>query len=60
VARAGDELAMLDGQLDLHRLTLLHKCSGLTAEQRAARSVEPSRMSLLGPVRERIDGTTGL
>ena len=36
---------MLYGLLDLHRLTLLHKCSGLTAEQRAARSVEPSRRS---------------
>ncbi len=33
MARAGDERAMLDGLLDLHRLTLLHKCAGLTAEQ---------------------------
>ena len=29
--RTGDERVMLDGLLDLHRLTLLHKCAGLTA-----------------------------
>jgi hypothetical protein len=46
MARAGDERAMLDGLLDLHRLTLLHKCAGLTAEQLAARSAEPSRLPL--------------
>jgi uncharacterized damage-inducible protein DinB len=59
VARAGDERAMLDGLLDLHRLTLLHKCAGLTAEQLAARSVEPSQMSLLGLVRHMTDVERG-
>jgi hypothetical protein len=55
MARARDARAMLDGLLDLHRLTLLHKCAGLTAGQLAARSVEPSRMSLLGLVRHMTD-----
>jgi hypothetical protein len=46
-----DERACLQGWLDFHRSTLLGKCSGLTHEQLALRSVEPSRMSLLGLVR---------
>jgi len=46
-----DERACLQGWLDFHRETLLAKCSGLTHEQLALRSVEPSRLSLLGLVR---------
>ena len=42
---------MLDGWLDYHRQTLLVKCAGLTAEQLRRRSVEPSKLSLLGLVR---------
>jgi Protein of unknown function (DUF664) len=59
MARAGDERAMLDGLLDLHRFTLLHKCAGLTAEQLAARSAEPSRLSLLGLIRHLTDVERG-
>ncbi len=59
MARAGEERAMLDGLLDLHRLTLLHKCAGLTAEQLAARSAEPSRLSLLGLIRHMTDVERG-
>jgi hypothetical protein len=47
----GDERAMLDGQLDYNRYTLLHKCTGLTGEQLARQSVPPSNLSLLGLVR---------
>jgi uncharacterized damage-inducible protein DinB len=47
----GDERAMLEGWLDWHRQTLLTKCAGLTGEQLATRSVEPSTLSLLGLVR---------
>ena len=47
----GDERAMLEGWLDLHRQTLLTKCAGLTAEQLKLRSVEPSGLSLLGLLR---------
>jgi uncharacterized damage-inducible protein DinB len=57
--RAGDERAMLDGLLDLHRLTLLHKCAGLTAGQLAARSAEPSGLSLLGLLRHMTDVERG-
>jgi uncharacterized damage-inducible protein DinB len=48
---SGDERAMLEGWLDWHRQTLLSKCAGLTGEQLATRSVEPSTLSLLGLVR---------
>lgn len=47
----GDERAMLQGWLDWHRQTLLHKCSGLTPAQLRLRAVEPSTLSLLGLVR---------
>jgi uncharacterized damage-inducible protein DinB len=47
----GDERAMLEGWLDLHRQTLLTKCAGLTAEQLKLRSVQPSSLSLLGLLR---------
>jgi hypothetical protein len=36
---------MLDGLVDWHWQTLLHKCAGLTAEQLKRRSVEPSDRS---------------
>jgi uncharacterized damage-inducible protein DinB len=50
-----DERAMLQGWLDWHRDTLLHKCAGLTAEQLKTASVEPSNLSLLGLVRHMAD-----
>lgn len=49
--RTGDERGMLDGWLDYYRASLLHKCSGLTAEQLVVRSCEPSPLSLAGLVR---------
>jgi uncharacterized damage-inducible protein DinB len=42
---------MLQAFLDWHRATLLYKCSGLTGEQLAERTVPPSALSLLGLVR---------
>ncbi len=59
MAWTGGERAMLDGLLDLHRLTLLHKCAGLTGEQLAARSAEPSGLSLLGLIRQMTDVERG-
>lgn len=50
-----DERAMLEGFLDFGRSTLLVKCSGLTGAQLAARSLAPSRLSLLGLVRHLTD-----
>src|SRR5262249_11328132 len=50
-----DERAMLQGWPDYHRQTLRWKCAGLTHEQLATRSVEPSTMSLLGIVRHMAD-----
>jgi uncharacterized damage-inducible protein DinB len=47
----GDEHTLMAALLDHHRQTLLLKCAGLTPEQLALRSVEPSSMSLLGLVR---------
>jgi uncharacterized damage-inducible protein DinB len=46
-----DERTLLTGFLDYHRDTLAWKCSGLTDEQLALRSTEPSSMSLLGLLR---------
>ena len=46
---------MLQGWLDWHRDTLLHKCAGLTADQVKRASVEPSSLSLLGLVRHMTD-----
>lgn len=51
----GDERAMLEGFLDWHRATLLHKCAGLMGELLARRAVPPSRLSLLGLVRHAAD-----
>jgi len=47
----GDERTLLTTFLDFHRDTLTWKCSGLTDEQLAQRSIEPSGMSLLGLLR---------
>jgi hypothetical protein len=44
----GSERELLQGFLDFHRGTLLWKCAGLTGEQLAKASTEPSTMSLLG------------
>lgn len=46
-----DERATLADYLRYHRETLKLKCDGLTPEQLAMRSVEPSTLSLLGLVR---------
>ena len=46
---------MLQGWLDWHRDTLLHKCAGLTAEHLKRASVEPSNLTLLGLVRHMAD-----
>jgi len=51
----GSELATLTGFLDWYRQTLVLKCSGLDAAALATRSVEPSKMSLLGLVRHMAD-----
>ena len=45
------ERESLEAWLDFHRVTLLTKCTGLTAEQLKRRPVEPSGLSLLGLVR---------
>ena len=45
------ERELLSGLLAYHRATLLAICSGLTGEQLATRSVEPSGISLLGLLR---------
>ena len=51
----GSELATLTGFLNYYRQTLELKCSGLDAAALATRSVEPSKMSLLGLVRHMSD-----
>ncbi|ALG13232.1 DinB family protein [Kibdelosporangium phytohabitans] len=55
----GDERAVLLGFLEFQRSTLLWKCSGLTGEQLARRTVPPSPMSLLGIVRHLADVELG-
>lgn len=45
------ERAMLEGWLEFHRATLLLKCEGLSDEQRKARPVPTSMLSLHGLVR---------
>jgi hypothetical protein len=47
----GDERTVLDGWLNYHRDTLLHKCAGLTESQLRMASAEPSDLSLVGIVR---------
>jgi len=51
VPRMADERQALEAWLDFHRLTLLHKCAGLTSDQLKLQAVPPSRLSLLGLVR---------
>ncbi|SDS59824.1 DinB family protein [Microlunatus soli] len=53
--RVGDERIQLVGLLQTSRRCLLHKCSGLTAEQLATRAVPPSDLSLLGLIRHCAD-----
>ena len=43
--------SMLEAWLEFHRVTLLLKCEGLTDEQRKARPVPTSKLSLHGLVR---------
>ncbi|MFF9348769.1 DinB family protein [Streptomyces sp. NPDC014734] len=45
------ERDMITGYLAWYRDTLLHKCAGLTGEQLAERTVEPSALTLLGLIR---------
>ena len=45
------ERDMLDAWLEYHRTTLLLKCEGLTDEQRKARPIESSKLSMHGLVR---------
>lgn len=45
------EPAMLEGWLEFHRSTLLHKCAGLTGEQLTRAACPPSQLTLLGLVR---------
>ena len=49
--RVADERTMLEAWLDLHRQTLLMKCTGLGAEQLRRRSAAPSTLTLYGLVR---------
>lgn len=46
---------MLDGFLDRYRASFLNRCSGLTADQLAERSVPPSNLSLIGIARHLTD-----
>ena len=50
VPRVADERIMLEAWLDLHRQTLLMKCTGLGAEQLKRRSAAPSTLTLHGLV----------
>jgi len=54
-ATVGGERETLQSWLDFHRLTLLHKCSGLTADQLKLASAPPSNLTLLGLVRHMAD-----
>jgi hypothetical protein len=56
--RLTGEREALDQWLDFHRVTLLRKCSGLTADQLKLRAVPPSRLSLLGLVRHMVEVET--
>jgi uncharacterized damage-inducible protein DinB len=46
-----DDRELLDGWLEFHRATLLAKCEGLNDEQRKARPITSSQLSLHGMVR---------
>lgn len=51
----GDEATLLSAFLEFHRETLLWKCSGLTGDQLAQRSITTTGMSLLGLLRHLTD-----
>ncbi|HEX5016678.1 MAG TPA: DinB family protein [Actinomycetes bacterium] len=51
----GDERTLLNAFLEFHRETFLWKCSGLTGEQLATRSVSSTDMTLLGLIRHLTD-----
>lgn len=53
--RVGTELTILRSWLDFHRQTLRWKVGGLTPQQAATASVDPSGLSLLGLVRHLTD-----
>ncbi len=53
---AADERTQLRGWLDFHRATFARKLHGLTPEQLALRSAEPSDMSLLGLLQHHAEG----
>ena len=68
---SGDERVMLDGFLDSHRDTLLHKCAGLDTAGLLSAPVASSSLRLIGLVRhltdveyylfgEVLNGATGL
>jgi uncharacterized damage-inducible protein DinB len=46
-----DDRELLDGWLEFHRATLVAKCEGLTDDQRKARPIPTSKLSLHGLVR---------
>jgi hypothetical protein len=52
---SGSEREQLEEWLDLHRSTLLWKCSGLTADQLKQAANPPSTLNLLGLVRHLAD-----
>ncbi|MEV0456751.1 DinB family protein [Catellatospora methionotrophica] len=52
---AAGERTLLEGYLDRHRATLLHKCAGLTGQQLAEAGSPPSALTLLGLVRHMAD-----
>jgi hypothetical protein len=51
----GDERTVLNGWLDYHRDTMLHKCAGLAEAQLKTASAEPSPLTLLGMLRHMTD-----
>jgi uncharacterized damage-inducible protein DinB len=55
----GDERATLTGFLDYQRATLEWKCSDLSPDELARRSMPPSTLSLLGIVRHMADVERG-
>jgi Protein of unknown function (DUF664) len=50
-AATADERETLDGWLEYYRSALLAKCAGLSDEQLRKRPIEPSGLSLIGPLR---------
>jgi hypothetical protein len=55
VPYVADERTLLEAYLDYHRGTLLWKIDGLTGEQLARATVEPSGLTLLGLIRHMAD-----